>query len=128
MAHRRRVAELRRMERETKGLDEPCIIGWHSMLIRVSGTVAPCCILQGSPLGNVYKNTIREVWMNDDFARFRRELSRIIRSHDDWQPDAADRTVVAMCGCKGAEVCPIKSFYFKPDVDFMRRLTATISS
>jgi len=128
MAHRRRVAELRRMERETKGLDEPCIIGWHSMLIRVSGTVAPCCILQGSPLGNVYKNTIREVWMNDDFARFRRELSRIIRSHDDWQPDAADRTVVAMCGGKGAEVCPIKSFYFKPDVDFMRRLTATISS
>jgi hypothetical protein len=29
-----------------------------------------------------------------------------------------------MCGGKGAEVCPIKSFYFKPDVAFMRRLTS----
>ena len=125
LAHRRRIAELRRMERETKGLDEPCIIGWHSMLIRVSGVVAPCCILQGSPLGNVYKNSIREVWYGEEFARFRGELSRIIHARDGWQPDAAvDRTVVAMCGGKGAEVCPIKSFYFKPDVAFMRRLTS----
>ena len=125
LAHRRRIAELRRIERETKGLDEPCIIGWHSMLIRVSGVVAPCCILQGAPLGNVYKNSIREVWYGEEFARFRGELSRIIHAGDQWQPDAAaDRTVVAMCGGKGAEVCPIKSFYFKPDVAFMRRLTS----
>lgn len=125
LAHRRRIAELRRMERETKGLDEPCIIGWHSMLIRVSGVVAPCCILQGAPLGNVYKNTIREVWYGEEFARFRGELSRIIHARNEWQPDAAaDRTVVPMCGGKGAEVCPIKSFYFKPDVAFMRRLTS----
>jgi MoaA/NifB/PqqE/SkfB family radical SAM enzyme len=124
LAHRRRVAELRRIERDTAGLDEPCIIGWHSMLIRVSGTVAPCCILQAAPLGNVYKNSIREVWMGEDFVRFRRELSRIIHSRDGWEPGGDDRTVVAMCGGKGSEVCPIKSFYFKPDVDFMRRLTS----
>ena len=125
LAHRRRIAELRRMDRETKGLDEPCIIGWHSMLIRVSGIVAPCCILQGAPLGNVYKQSIRDVWYGEEFARFRGELSRIINAGDDWQPDAgADRTVVAMCGGKGAEVCPIKSFYYKPDVPFRRQLTS----
>lgn len=125
LAHRRRVAALRRIERQTCGMDEPCIIGWHSMLIRVSGIVAPCCILQGAPLGNVYKQSIRDVWYGEEFVRFRGELSRIIRAGSEWQPDAAaDRTVVAMCGGKGAEVCPVKSFYYKPDVPFRRRLTS----
>ena len=129
LAHRRRIAELRRIERETRGLDEPCIIGWHSMLIRVNGTVAPCCILQGAPLGNVYKNSIREIWMSPEYQRFRGELTRIIHARSEWQYDAAsDRTVVAMCGGKGTEVCPIKSFYFKPDVEFLKRLNACPSS
>ena len=80
--------------------------------------------LTQAPLGNVYKQSIRDVWYGEEFARFRGELSRIINAGDDWQPDAgADRTVVAMCGGKGAEVCPIKSFYYKPDVPFRRQLT-----
>lgn len=125
-AHRRRIAALKEMERENAGLDEPCIIGWHSMLIRVSGVVAPCCILQGSPLGNVYKQSIREVWYGEEFARFRRELSRIMRERESWSVGGDDKTVVGMCGGKGSETCPIKSFYFKPDVAFMKSLNAAL--
>lgn len=123
MAHRRRIAQLRRIEKATKGLDEPCLIGWHSLLIRVNGTVAPCCILQGSPLGNIYKQSLKDVWYGEEYARFRRELSRIIQERESWQYDpSANRTVVAMCGGKSSEVCPIKSFYYRVDVPFMREL------
>jgi MoaA/NifB/PqqE/SkfB family radical SAM enzyme len=126
IAHRRRIAALKEMEREIAGLDEPCIIGWHSMLIRVSGVVAPCCILQGSPLGNVYKQSIREVWYGEEFARFRRELARIMREREAWSVAGDDKTVVEMCAGKGSETCPIKSFYFKPDVAFMKSLNAAL--
>ena len=123
LSHRRRVAEMRRVDRETAGLDEPCIIGWHSMLVRTSGMVAPCCILQGAPLGNVYKQSLRDVWYGEGYAKFRNELARIMKAGDDWElDDASDRTVVAMCGGKGSEQCPIKSFYFRPDVKFMKEL------
>jgi MoaA/NifB/PqqE/SkfB family radical SAM enzyme len=127
LAHRRKIAAAREIERETAGLDEPCIIGWHSMLLRTSGVVAPCCILQGAPLGNVYQQSVRDVWYGEGYTRFRAELSRIMRAGDAWEPDAAaDKTVVGMCGGKGSEVCPIKSFYFKPDIAFMKELSSTL--
>jgi hypothetical protein len=36
--------------------------------------------------------------------------------------------VVGMCGGKGTEVCPIKSYYYKPDIPFLRELNAGIRS
>src|ERR1044071_144937 len=74
----RRVAKLQKIDRELAGLDEPCLIGWHSLVVRTTGMIAPCCILQASPLGNIFKQSVREVWYGEDYARFRRELSRII--------------------------------------------------
>ncbi len=123
LEHQLEVRRNRKIERESAGLDQPCIIGWHSLVIRTGGPVAPCCILQGSPLGNIFTHSLREVWYGEDYARFRRELARIIASGESWQPNPAeDRTVVAMCGGKGTEVCPIKSFYYKPDIPFLREL------
>ncbi len=123
LAHRRKVAALRTMERETAGMDEPCIIGWHSLVIRTTGMVAPCCILQASPLGNVFEQSLRDVWHGQPYAKFRRELSRIIAAGDDWTGESGE-TVVPMCAGKGSETCPIKSYYYKPDVAFLRDLNA----
>ncbi|MEO6258997.1 MAG: radical SAM/SPASM domain-containing protein, partial [Thermoanaerobaculia bacterium] len=124
LAHRRRLAALRRQEAATSGMDDSCVIGWHSMLIRTSGVVAPCCILQGAPLGNVFEQSVSEVWFGERYARFRSELSRILQAPAEWEYDAVtDQTVVAMCGRKGSAGCPIKSFYYRPDVDFMRQLS-----
>jgi MoaA/NifB/PqqE/SkfB family radical SAM enzyme len=121
--HHRRVAKLQKIDRELAGLDEPCLIGWHSLVVRTTGMIAPCCILQASPLGNIFKQSVREVWYGDDYARFRSELSRIIHERAAWSHDAqADRTVVPMCGGKSAEVCPIKSFYYRTDVPFVRAI------
>lgn len=121
--HHRKVAKLQKIDREIAGLDEPCLIGWHSLVVRTTGMVAPCCILQASPLGNIFKQSLREVWFGEEYARFRRELSRIIHERAAWSHDAAaDKTVVPMCGGKSAEVCPIKSFYYRTDVPFMRAI------
>jgi MoaA/NifB/PqqE/SkfB family radical SAM enzyme len=105
--------------RASRGLESSCLIGWHSMVIRTTGTVAPCCILQGKELGNVYRQSVREVWHGEPYARFRAELVRILREGAAWQHDeAADRTVDALCGMKGG--CPVGTFYYKPDIPFLR--------
>ncbi len=123
IAHHRRVAKLQKIDREIAGLDEPCLIGWHSLVVRTTGMIAPCCILQASPLGNIFEQSLREVWFGEEYARFRRELSRIIHERAAWSHDAAeDKTVVPMCGGKSAEVCPIKSFYYRTDVPFMKAI------
>ena len=50
-------------------------------------------------------------------------LERIIHERAAWSHDAAeDKTVVPMCGGKSAEVCPIKSFYYRTDVPFMKAI------
>ena len=96
---------------------------------RRPGCAAPCRILQGGPLGNIFKQSLREVWYGEGYAQFRRELVPIMKRGAEWQPDpAVDKTVVGMCGGKGTEVCPIKSFYYKADIRFLRELNAMIAS
>ena len=121
--HQLRTRRSRRVDRESAGLEQPCIIGWHSLVVRTGGPVAPCCILQGSPLGDIFKTSLREVWYGEGYAQFRRELGRIITEGESWKPGAADdRTVVAMCGGKGKDVCPVKSFYYRSDLPFLQSL------
>lgn len=100
-----------------QGLESHCLIGWHSMLIRTTGTVAPCCILQGKELGNVYRQSVREVWHGEAYNRFRAELSRILRDGAAWRHDeTTDRTVDGLCG--GG--CPVGTFYYTPDTCFLK--------
>ena len=121
--HQLRTRRSRRVDRESAALEQPCIIGWHSLVVRTGGPVAPCCILQGSPLGDIFKTSLRDVWYGEDYARFRRELGRIIAAGESWKPEPAeDRTVVPMCGGKGKDVCPVKSFYYRSDLPFLRSL------
>jgi MoaA/NifB/PqqE/SkfB family radical SAM enzyme len=119
IGHLRDRARSRRGTRGAQGLDSYCLIGWHSMVIRTTGAVAPCCILQGKELGNVYRQPVREVWHGEAYGRFRAELSRILRERRAWKHDAAsDRTVDSLCGVQGA--CPIGTFYYQPDTPFLR--------
>ncbi len=119
IGHFRDHLRLRRASRASEGLESYCLIGWHSMVVRTTGAVAPCCILQGKELGNVYRQTVREVWHGEAYNRFRAELSRILREGPGWRHDeGADRTVDSLCGLKDA--CPIGTFYYKPDVPFLR--------
>jgi radical SAM protein with 4Fe4S-binding SPASM domain len=117
LGHLKEGMERKRARRWAAGLESYCLIGWHSMLIRTTGTVAPCCILQGKELGNVYRQSVREVWHGEAYNRFRAELSRILREGAAWKHDeTADRTVDSLCG----NGCPVGTFYYKPDTRFLR--------
>jgi len=113
------------MKAANEGLGTHCLIGWHSMLVRSTGLVAPCCLIQGKELGNVYRQSVREVWYGDPYNRFRAELSRILRQRSSWEHDeAADETVTPLCGPKGN--CPIGSFYYYPDTPFLRTFNGVV--
>lgn len=117
IGHFKEGIERKRARKWAAGLESYCLIGWHSMLIRTTGTVAPCCILQGKELGNVYRQSVRDVWHGEAYNRFRAELSRILNDGAAWEHDeAADKTVDGMCGSG----CPVGTFYYTPDTPFLR--------
>jgi MoaA/NifB/PqqE/SkfB family radical SAM enzyme len=105
--------------RAAEGLPDFCLIGWHSMVIRATGTVAPCCILQGKSFGNIYEKSVREIWYGEAYERFRQELSEIMRHGDEWAWDPArHRTVNPQCASSSFGACPVRSYYYAPDVAF----------
>ena len=108
------------IERRVGSLDIPCIIGWYSMVVRTSGEAGGCCILQGKRLGNVYRESLREVWHCDAYESFRQELRRIMLRGDEWEVSPDDRIVEPLCGGKTAH-CPI-NFYYREDAEFVEAL------
>jgi MoaA/NifB/PqqE/SkfB family radical SAM enzyme len=121
----------RRMNSKTHTLakaDEACIIGWYSMLVRSDGTVAPCCILQHKRLGNVFTQSVAEVWNSEAYQRFRAELTEIIQDGERWTKKAESQTVEDVCAIKGTYLCPMKTFYFSTDTSFMPGLETTFGN
>jgi len=122
LRHHRRIN--RKMDTLAK-VDEACIIGWYSMLVRSDGTVAPCCILQHKRLGNVFEQSVAEVWNSEAYQRFRAELTEIIQDGERWTTKADSQTVEDVCAIKGTYLCPMKTFYFSSDASFMPGLKTT---
>ena len=126
--HRRRLREEARIDRSTAGLTDSCIIGWYSLVVRTSGAVAPCCVIQDRDLGNVFTQSVDEIWNGERYRTFRKELSSIMLQGSDWRFDPSKHfTVLRKCGEDiGDDRCPVKSFYFKPDIPFMRQYDALV--
>jgi MoaA/NifB/PqqE/SkfB family radical SAM enzyme len=122
LEHRRRMGELQRIAAARASLPDDCTIAWHSLVVRTSGAVAPCCILQGKQLGNVFQSSVRDVWYGEPYQRFRSELTQILREAADWKHDGdPSRTVEPLCGSRSGERCPVKGYY-TTDVPFSRAL------
>lgn len=125
LAHYRKQRQRHKLFSTNGGLDSPCVIGWYSMLMRSTGLVAPCCILQGKELGNVYKQSVREIWHDEGYRQLRASLARIIRQKATWEMDEkTDGKIDPICGPKGN--CPIASFYYWPDSRFLNSLNGAI--
>jgi MoaA/NifB/PqqE/SkfB family radical SAM enzyme len=113
-------ARRRAVDRRVASLDIPCIIGWYSMVVRTSGEIGGCCILQGKRLGNVYQESLDRVWHGEAYESFRQELRRIMVERDAWEVSPDDKIVESLCGGKTAH-CPI-NFYYREDVEFVQAL------
>lgn len=53
----------------------PCYIGWYHTRIRIDGSVTPCGICE-LDFGNVNNSSIRTIWNNPRYQRFRNKLLR----------------------------------------------------
>ncbi|HEY0787150.1 MAG TPA: SPASM domain-containing protein, partial [Thermoanaerobaculia bacterium] len=114
------VLQRRRRRSTDPALPTECLIGWYSLVIRSDGLVAPCCIFQATPMGNVFRESVDEIWNGERYQRFRSELRRIMDEREGWQHDpAADTIVGPLCGATGVG-CPVRSFYFQADHEFRR--------
>ena len=114
MRQRRRVSEL------TEGLVDDCVIGWHSMVVKTTGEVSPCCILQHRSLGNVFRESVRDVWYGARYQQLRSDLRGIMVEKQHWTP-GPDSVATRMCSGQAEETCPIKTIY-RSDVTFSREL------
>jgi MoaA/NifB/PqqE/SkfB family radical SAM enzyme len=125
LAHYRKQRRRHKLFNTNGGLDSPCVIGWYSMLVRPTGLVAPCCILQGKQLGNIYQQPLREIWQGEGYRQLRASLARIMRQKATWELDEkTDGTIDPICGPKGN--CPIASFYYWPDSPFLNGLNGAL--
>jgi MoaA/NifB/PqqE/SkfB family radical SAM enzyme len=122
ISHMMKVRRDVRADRAVDGFDESCVIGWYSMVIRSDGTIGPCCVLQGKPLGNIFKQSVDEIWNGDAYRDFRGELSRIMSEGEKWKAAGNERVVDSICAAKSGAKCPMRSYYFIRDVPFVKEL------
>jgi len=54
-------------------LSLPCYEPWYHMVIKVDGTVGPCCIYDKKKL-NIKNKTLAEIWYSRYFARLRKNI------------------------------------------------------
>ncbi len=59
----------------------PCYIGWTFARILPNGDVIPCCKAHKKPLGNLYKNTFKEIWLSQVYNNFRNLAKNEKKSH-----------------------------------------------
>ncbi|MBB6693729.1 radical SAM protein [Cohnella xylanilytica] len=48
-----------------------CVAPWHELIIRRTGDVYPCVDLPDYKLGNIYENSLAEIWQGERAVRFR---------------------------------------------------------
>lgn len=94
--------------REMPDRAEYCYIAWYSTVIRGNGEVFPCCILSTTPgypaLGDVTKESFRDIWHGPNYARLRTELREIALQGGRY--DHGQGHCFALEGCALRDSCP----------------------
>ena len=59
----------------------PCYVGWLFARIMATGDVVPCCKGHRMPMGNIYKNRFKEVWLSSAYDEFRYNGLKLTKDH-----------------------------------------------
>lgn len=51
-----------------------CMAPWVSINNNPNGDIIPCCIASGEPFGNLYTDTVENIWNNDKFKQLRLDM------------------------------------------------------
>lgn len=58
----------------------PCYVGWTYTRILVNGDVIPCCKAVKKPLGNIYKESFKNIWTSEIYDEFRYNAKALKKS------------------------------------------------
>ena len=59
----------------------PCYVGWIYARILTNGDVIPCCKAHLFPLGNLYKNSFKNIWFSKRYNEFRKKAKNMKKSN-----------------------------------------------
>ena len=68
----------------------PCCVGWFFSRITADGNVNFCLKTDEYPLGNLYKNSFKEIWNSREYNRFRKNI--FSREIDPYRPLRCETT------------------------------------
>lgn len=77
--------------------DIPCYIGWLFARIMATGDVVPCCKGHRMHMGNIYKNTFKDIWNSSVYNKFRHNGITLRKSNPYFSRIGND--AVATTGC-----------------------------
>lgn len=75
----------------------PCYVGWLFARIMTTGNVVPCCKGHKMVLGNVYKNSFKDIWLSDEYNEFRYNCVYLPKSNGYFSKIGND--AIAKTGC-----------------------------
>jgi hypothetical protein len=103
---------------------DPCIRPWYGVTVRSDGRVPVCCVRQHVLMGSVHDQTLDGIWRGESFTRYRTQMRKLIRAGDGYAKDPADDLLSTACqfDSVGIRRCPFRSFYYREDLPFLRRL------
>lgn len=58
----------------------PCYVGWLFARIMTTGNVVPCCKGHRMPMGNIYENRFKDVWLSETYNEFRKKCITLSKS------------------------------------------------
>ncbi|MDD5629404.1 MAG: twitch domain-containing radical SAM protein [Elusimicrobia bacterium] len=53
-----------------------CLMPWIHLQVRPDGKVFPCCLAEGSPVGDLHGATLRDIWNSESLRRIRLGMMR----------------------------------------------------
>lgn len=59
----------------------PCNIGWTYVRVMANGNVIPCCKAYLFPMGNLYKNSFKEIWFSKKYQDFRIKAQKLKKNN-----------------------------------------------
>lgn len=97
------IRRIERFNRVSGAYDEdivdevPCYVGWLFARVMTTGDVVPCCKGHRMPMGNINKNSFKEVWLSEAYNEFRKNCIVLSKSDDYFSKIGND--ALARTGC-----------------------------
>jgi MoaA/NifB/PqqE/SkfB family radical SAM enzyme len=105
-----------------------CFFAWYTAAITGTGDVRPCCLMLNeavTPLGNVNKSSMTEIWRGPEFQLMREEMREVLlrKGKIAYSPE---RFQILKEPCVKPGLCWLKNMYFRADEEFYAELAVAL--